>query len=266
VYYIIDELYRLVPQKSFRGLAWLIESSNLRKADLVLTINEGLREYCQSRGSVKDRTKVVRAGVELGRFNQTNERREVRRRFGVSDDDILLFFMGWLYNFSGLDSLVQSMSAMRGDYDNIKLLVVGRGEQWDELCRLRVKNKLEDRFILLDWQPYDRVPGLVAAADICVLPSKKNPLMESIVPIKMYEYMAAGKPVISTGFHGIRLEFGSSNGVIYADGPEDVLKKVVELVDESRIDEEGTKAKNFVKHSDWSTVTDEFEMILKALK
>ncbi|MDI6847454.1 MAG: glycosyltransferase [Candidatus Bathyarchaeia archaeon] len=51
--------------------------------------------------------------------------------------------------------------------------------------------------------------------------------MRNIVPIKMYEYMACGKPVIVTKLPGIMKEFGHNNGVVYVNQPLEVLKKVV---------------------------------------
>ncbi|MCK4733720.1 MAG: glycosyltransferase, partial [Methanophagales archaeon] len=44
-----------------------------------------------------------------------------------------------------------------------------------------------------------------------------------IVPIKFYEYMAMGKPVITTKLPGVMTEFGEDHGVIYVDNPEDAL-------------------------------------------
>lgn len=54
-----------------------------------------------------------------------------------------------------------------------------------------------------------------------------NDVMRNIVPIKMYEYMACGKPVIVTKLPGIMKEFGHNNGVVYVNQPLEVLKKVV---------------------------------------
>ena len=65
VYYIIDELHHLVPQPYFQTIAKTIEQKNFRSADLVLSINEGLREYTIQMGAPRERTGVIRAGVDL---------------------------------------------------------------------------------------------------------------------------------------------------------------------------------------------------------
>lgn len=100
VYYLIDSLYRLVPQRIFQPLARYIESKNLKTADRVITINEKLKDYAISMGANPDETYVVRAGIDLERYDPDMGGSEIRARYGIEKDDSVLFFMGWLYDFS----------------------------------------------------------------------------------------------------------------------------------------------------------------------
>jgi glycosyltransferase involved in cell wall biosynthesis len=93
-----------------------------------------------------------------------------------------------------------------------------------------------------------------------------NEVMRNIVPIKMYEYMACGKPVISTRLPGIMKEFGHNNGVIYVEQPTEVLKKVIELRnDDGSIREQGNKARKLVEKYSWDKITSSFENILTSV-
>ena len=74
--------------------------------------------------------------------------------------------------------------------------MVGKGDLWDVLQEIRINCGLEKKLITVDWIAYKDVPKYLSAADICILPAYNNDIMRNIVPIKMYEYMAAGKPVI----------------------------------------------------------------------
>jgi glycosyltransferase involved in cell wall biosynthesis len=103
------------------------------------------------------------------------------------------------------------------------------------------------------------------SSDICILPAYKNDIMRNIVPIKLYEYMAGGKPVISTSLPGILREFGTANGVIFVDRPEEVLAKASELVGTGRLQEEGDRAGRFAAGNSWDTVTKTFESALLSL-
>jgi len=148
---------------------------------------------------------------------------------------------------------------------NIKFLIVGDGDAFNDLQKIREKYNMQDKIILAGKQPYDSIPKFIAASDICLLPAYNNEVMRNIVPIKMYEYMAAGKPVIATKLPGIMKEFGEGNGVTYVDRPEDVIKKAVELIETGRIKEEGIKARKFVERYSWDNVVDEFERVLREI-
>ena len=259
VYYSIDENFRLVPQKYFRWIARHLESKNIKNADSVLSINEDLREYTIEMGADPKKTEVIRAGVDFERFSSADGS-AIREMYGLKEDDIVLFFMGWLYDFSGLKEVATELA--KSDANNLKLLVLGKGDLWDYLQSIKKEYGLDGKLITVDWCPYDEVPGYLAASDICLLPAYKNDIMMNIVPIKMYEYMAAGKPVIATKLPGLMKEFGEGNGVVYVDRPEDALGMAIELVQQGTSGVEGKNASTFVKNLDWNTLTDEFERIL----
>jgi len=260
VYYIIDELHRLVPQSFFRGDARSIESGNMKQSDLVLSINEGLREYTISMGAASEKTRVIRAGIDLA-WLQSADREKKRKELGIGQEDIILFFMGWLYEFSGLREVASEL--MKQDPSSrLRLLAVGEGDLWDELQEMRSTAGSGERIITVGWQPYATIPGFLAAADICLLPAENNAIMRNIVPIKVYEYMAAGKPVIATELPGIMKEFGSDNGVVYVENAGEVVRKATELSQNGSMIHLGAKARQFVMPNDWDTITDTFEQTL----
>lgn len=258
IYYSIDENFRLVPQVYFRWIAKYIEHLNIKRANKVLSINEGLREYSINMGADRTKTKVIRAGVDIERFSGV-DRENVRKNYDILDTDIVLFFMGWLYSFSGLKEVAGELARL--DNDNIKLMVVGKGDLRKELLQMKMDPRLNGRLIIIDWVPYNDVPKYLAASDICILPAYNNNVMRNIVPIKMYEYLAAGKPVITSNLYGIMKEFGNDNGVFYVDRPDEFLTRAMELVDNG-YKEAVIRAKESVKDNDWDDLTDEFEAVL----
>lgn len=262
-YYIIDELHRLVPQAVFQGLARVIEQYNMRNASLVLSINEGLRAYSIAMGARRERTQVVRAGIDLNRFHPETDGSAMRTQLGFAKQDLVLFFMGWLYPFSGLEEVAEGILQRTGNGRGVKLLIVGKGDSWNMLDRLRQESR--GRIVLVGWQPYTEIPKYLAAADICLLPARRHSVMTNIVPIKVYEYLAAGKPVLATRLPGIMKEFGDDHGVLYVNDPRDVVPKAIELAASGLLPELSRKARAFVEGNDWTRVTNEFESILVKL-
>jgi len=262
VYYWIDVLHRLLPFKPFQVAGRLVESKTLEQAHTVLVINDKLRDYVIKLGASPERTQVLRAGIDTRQFKPTDDGNAIRKRYGLKEEDIVLFFMGWLYQFSGLKEVASQLA--RIDNPNLKLLIVGEGDAYETLQQIRESHSLKDRIILTGKKPYQEIPEFVAASSICLLPSYPDEkIMQDIVPIKMYEYMAMKKPVIATRLPGVMKEFGEDNGVVYVDKPEDVVTKATELIQSGKIEELGQKARSFVEGYSWANITDEFEKILK---
>jgi glycosyltransferase involved in cell wall biosynthesis len=262
-YYAIDIDYRLIPYRFLQFIGKKIEKWNIQHADIVLSINEGLREYTIRMGAKPEKTMLIRSGFDSQMFHPQIKGNGIREKYGIKKTDTLLFFMGWLYNFSGLKEVALELSNVKND--DIKFLIVGDGDAYHDLKKIQEDLHLENKMILTGKQPYELIPEFLAAADICLIPAYNNEIMKDIVPIKTYEYMAMEKPIVTTKLQGMMKEFGNENGVIYADESSDVLNKSISLIVNGKIAEEGKKARNFVKYLDWNNITNKFEQVLSGL-
>jgi glycosyltransferase involved in cell wall biosynthesis len=263
IYYWIDALHRLIPQKALQPLGLLIERTVLKQSDMVLVINETLKDLVVKLGAPETRTKILRAGIDDKQFHPVVGDDTIKKQYGISGEDIVLFFMGWLYQFSGLKEVALQLS--NNQDHRIKLLIVGEGDLYKELERIQKEYSLQSRLILAGKKDYAQIPGHIAVADICLLPAyPEEKIMQDIVPIKLYEYMAMQKPVISTRLPGVVKEFGEVNGIVYVDRPEDVISKALALVETNSLKELGLKAKEFATKNSWQQIADEFEAILQS--
>lgn len=261
IYYWVDVYHTQIPFKLYHLLGKYIEKKTLRESDKVVAINERLKDYIVQMGTDPQKTSVIRGSVDTTKFNLSLDGSNIRKQFGIKNGEILLFFVGWIYHFSGLKEIARQLS---GVDSNLKLLIVGDGDAYQDLLEMREKYDLQDKVILTGKKPYQEVPQFIAAADICLLPADPaEKIMQDIVPIKLYEYMAMAKPVISTNLPGVRKEFGEDNGVVYVERPEEVVPRAIELVQSGRLPELGQKARRFVEQNSWDKITDEFESLLE---
>ena len=262
VYHWLDVLHWLIPFKPFQPLGKFIESRTLRQSDKVVVVSDKLKEFVTKLGAEPERIEIVKPGISLTKFNPAISGETVRKQYGIKKDDVTLLFMGWLYHFSGLKEVALELA--RTKRENIKFLVVGEGDAFDDLQRTQKEHSLQNTLILTGRRPYEEIPGLIAAADICLLPADpKEKIMHDGLPAKIYEYMAMQKPMISTRLPGVMREFGEGNGVIYVDRPEDTVNKAMELVGSGQIRELGLRARQFVESYSWDKITTQFERILE---
>ncbi|WP_303234916.1 glycosyltransferase [Methanosphaera cuniculi] len=268
VYYFIDVLHQLIPEKSFRSIGKRMTKKTIKNSSYVLTINRKLNETAVEMGADPHHMSIIDAGINLKQFDYKKHGGfKIRKRFNIKNDDIVLFFMGFLYNFAGLKELAIELGRNKDKYHNIKLLIVGDGDALEALKLIQKKYNLEGQLILTGRQKYTIIPDLIGASDICILPAYKDEvIMQDIVPIKIYEYMAMKKPVIATRLPGLMAEFGERNGLVYINRPEEVLDVVqTRLRNKREIVKVGSAGYNFVESNDWRKLTLQFEGILEDL-
>jgi glycosyltransferase involved in cell wall biosynthesis len=256
IFHVIDALHAIVPVRLLRPIARAVERGLFGASDAVLLINDHLRDYALRMGAAPERARVLRTGVDLARFTPDRDGAGVRHELGIEPGDLVLFFMGWIYDFSGLREVAATLD---GAPPSVRLLIVGDGDDYQALCDLRDAG-LGDRLILTGRVPYRRIPELLAAADVCLLPFHTVPATEHIVPIKLYEYMAGGKPVVASPLPGVRRDVGEGLGVVYAT-PERQIQAALALGDHAV--ELGRQGRAFVEaNCDWEAIADQFERLL----
>ncbi len=83
------------------------------------------------------------------------------------------------------------------------------------------------------FQPYEALPSVLAACDVALIPfvqDHDNPCASYANPLKLYQYLAMGLPVVATATPGLRA-VGSSAPIFLAEGPEDFLNGVHSALD-----------------------------------
>ena len=262
VFHVIDALHTIVPARLLQPIALAAERRLLRRADRAVFINDGLRDYALGLGARAERSVTLRTGVDLARIRPDLDGRAVRAEWGFGDGDVVLLFMGWLYRFAGLFELLE---ALPGAPPELKLLIVGDGEAEGDLRRAVAQGGLARRVVLTGRQPYQTIPHYLAASDICLLPSQINDITRHIVPVKVYEYLASGRPVVASQLPGVMRDVPEGEGVLYA-APGDHLRLAESLRDPLRRREIGARGRAFVEaHCDWEKITDEFEGLLRTV-
>jgi teichuronic acid biosynthesis glycosyltransferase TuaH len=114
--------------------------------------------------------------------------------------------------------------------------------------------------IIVGPKPYAEIPDLMRGFDVCIAPHLVTPFTESLNPIKLWEYLAAGKPIVSTPVAGFR-DFPRL--VRLADGPVEFLKATYNALSEKSelAEARRTEAR---KHS-WDRRVDAIERVINAL-
>jgi glycosyltransferase involved in cell wall biosynthesis len=268
VYMVYEPYYTMVPQKWLKPIARLAEKLALRAAERVFVFTPQMKQYTERMGVQSGRIDVFKSGVGQEIFQAGVDGTNRRTELGIGPDEWVLFFMGWLYDFSGLRQIFQSIANDPTQLDAARLLVVGDGDIYTELKSIIEKHNLAPKILMTGKRPYKEIPALLATADVCLMPSLENNTTRDIVPMKVYEYLAVKRPLVATRLPGMLAEFGTESGILYTSDPLDALKQALSLC--KKPDEVIARSKAGRKfaeqHADWEKTIDMFEEILISVK
>ena len=175
------------------GLLRLCERLTFRSATLVVAANESHREVAEGRGGVPAaRIAVVRNGPPPAAFVAATEPR------GGALSDPHLLFLGSMESQDGVDELLPLLEVLASEHglEAARLTVVGEGSRRGPLSERVAAAGLEERVRFTGRVHHAEVPGLLAAADICVDPAPGTELNQRSTMVKIAEYMAAERAVV----------------------------------------------------------------------
>jgi glycosyltransferase involved in cell wall biosynthesis len=194
-----------------------------RHSTHIVVDGEWKRRHLIRQGVEERRISVIRNGIEEDFCLRPDSadarlaRLQVRSELGLRDEFVLLY-AGTLGMAHGLETILQAAERLRGRRD-IVFLLMGAGAERGQLCEL-IKGLQLPNARLLEKQPREKIPAFLAAVDACVVPLRNKEVFKSAIPTKMFEAMAAGKPVI-LGVQGEAKEILLASQAGLAVRPED---------------------------------------------
>ncbi len=168
----------------------------------------------ESYGVPRERIAVIPGGVDAGRFDPVETRRQARERLGWPVDRPIVLTVRRLFRRMGLENLIEAVAAVRQRVPDVLVMIAGKGWLEGEL-RQKIKSMgLSDHVRLLGFVPDADLPVAYRAADLTVVPTVS---LEGF-GLTTVESMAAGTPAMVTPVGGLpEVVGGLSKNLILAD-------------------------------------------------
>lgn len=212
------------------------ELATLHLADSIICPSNVTRDYIASLGlnpepSLRTSRKLVTVipnGVSPSDFSVTP--------LPVRDGrEPILLYIGTLADWQGLDIVIKALPKIL-EQQTVKLHIVGRGRsrQRKMLAKQIRKLGLEDHVTVQPAVPHHEIPALMAGADICIAPLSLNDrnVTQGACPIKVLEYMAAGRPLLASNMPIVReLVREDVDGLLFSpNNPDDLARQAIQLL------------------------------------
>jgi glycosyltransferase involved in cell wall biosynthesis len=234
--------------KIVTGLTFWAEKRILRDVDITFAVSEVDSKQCENLYDI--RPEILPNGVDVVKFEQVTETdiENIKNKYGI-DNKTILFMGSYLYkpNREGIDFLVESvMPIVVQQYPEVRLAIIGGDVPYS-------KSWLINPGIIQQAE----LPAFVKACGIGVAPIFSG----SGTRLKILEYMAARKPVVSTSKGAEGLNVINDRDIMIAEGAEDFPSGIVRLLSDTRyamlIGDNGNKLVSF--QYSWEVIMEGFQ-------
>lgn len=183
-------------------------------------------------GIVPAPIRVIRNGVDAEKFQIDTTKDEARKKLGLPEGKTIIVYTGAFYAWKGVPFVLRAWKERFGDRDDTLLLLVG-GDETHLLKEGALADLRSSRNVLL--VPHVAsllVPTYLRASDMLLLPNMPLTTESSryTSPIKLFEYMASGRPVIASDLPSVREVLSGETGLLIEPGNTDSLASAIETL------------------------------------
>lgn len=219
---LIDEQMQ-VRRLIHRDRAREVAERSFAAADALLAVSRPVADYLDAWPEAKGRVHVVMNGVDPNRVRPASVPAS-----RATNDQFTIGFVGTLKPWHGLGVLVEAFDRLRSWSSAYRLLVVGSGPEENALIEDLGRRCLLDVTELTGAVPPKRVPDLLATMDVAVAPARAD-VDFYFSPLKIFEYMAAGLPIVAARIGQIAdLIEDNVNGILCTPGDSAAMATAIE--------------------------------------
>jgi len=250
------------------GVAEKLQTSFINSADAAFCVSSTMKKYFVACGVPEHHIRVITNGADLSRFNPDISSAEVVKKYGLENKTVI-GFVGSFHFWHGVDQLIGLIkSVVSINSDTVFLLVGSGGPMHDELKKFSRSQGLENRIFLTGYVEHNMVPSYISAMDIVLAPYPRLDFFY-YSPVKIFEYMACGKAVITSRTGQIAEVITSgTDGILCTPGSiSELTAAVKELAGNAqKIRRLGSAAyAKIEKHYSWDRKAAELEQLCEAV-
>lgn len=238
----------------------LMMKKNIHISKEVTFTTNSLRHSCKI---PLNKSKLVPNGVDIELFKEYPSD-EIKKELGISNN-FVVGHVGVFREWIDLEPLFAAVKQLNKNL-NIKLLMVGGGVEYKKNVELANEYDLLKDVIFTGTVPYAQVPKYISCMDVCVIPFKVDRVSQNSLPLKLFEYMACERPVISAKVEGIIESVGDM--ILYASNISEYVREITKLYNDEELRRKmGLEGRRFVeKNYNWVEITSKLEKIFEELK
>ena len=264
---------RQAQEKTERGIRRLFAVWATRfcfdRASRIICVSAQLKDHLVQKWEIDaGKIEVLPNAADTEAFGRQYDTQSIRCQLELKDEPVVMF-VGGFYLWHDLGLLVRSFSQIVRAVPNAKLVLVGDGRTRPMVEQVIAEEKLQSAVMLTGPVEHRRVPEMLAIADVAVAPNISFFDGHGGSPLKIYEYMAAGKAIVATNTGQVAevIQDGHSGVLVEAGDEVGFAEATINLLnDPPARDRLGQQArKQAVKHHSWRQYISKLEKIYASI-
>ncbi len=267
---IIDEAHMSKRPGPYISLLRISERLNYRYCDRIIAITDGIKKgIAQSYNIPEKSIEVIGNGANIDLFRPM-EMNRTKKELGLEPSNEYICFVGNLAEWQGVEYILRASPLVIREKPQVHFLIIGDGEIKGSLENIAHKLEIQDRIHFIGRVDYIRVPYYINASHIGLAPFiKKRNQRIGLSPLKLYEYMACARPVITSQLAGVEQIIRDSGGgcAIEPEKPQKLACAILKLlIDPQLCEKMGLNGCRYVneKHS-WTGVSEKVYRVCEDL-
>jgi glycosyltransferase involved in cell wall biosynthesis len=185
-------------------LLYLEETMSFALADRVIAVNQIQRDTLVKRGLPAWKTLISMNVPDPKRFYKGTSAADC-----ADNGRFRLVYFGTITRRLGIDVAIEAVAELAGEIPAIEFHIIGDGEDMEAFKRLSESLKIEDIVHFSGrYYPLEELVPLLQNMDLCIVPNRRSPATELMLPVKMLESVALGIPVLTPKLETIEHYFG----------------------------------------------------------
>ena len=225
-----------------------------RRAYRIVTISGALQNTFLQHGFDEKKVIVAPSGVDLGTFAISVEKTVARHELNLSEGKSIVLYTGNFTTMGEDKGIADIITALR-EVPEVLFIAAGGSERDQERYRTLAWEKgVGERVLFFGHAPQSKLALYQQAADVLLMPFPDTPHYRNhMSPVKMFEYMASGRPIIASNLPTIREVLNDTNAVIVPPGDPHALAEMISslLHDPKRAVALALKARENVEQYSW---------------
>ena len=202
--------------------------------DKVITVSEGIRKRLIHKGVQEENALITPNSIRLDLFDSFEVDENIIQKY--SGKFVLIYVGGFISN-RGLEHIIQSLPSIVSKIKNVQLVLVGDGEERDNLEQLVSDLELNDVVIFEGWKKQSEIKSYLKAANIGLVPFRRTPQTDNSSSNKLFQYMYYQLPIVATNCNSIKRIVETEHcGIVYeSENVKQFEKSILTLYNNTKL-------------------------------